>query len=101
LTSHLAALTPNGLQAVAQSDAMRLATMRATLGTVIATAPNDSNQAALNRLTTPIAALHGAVDAIAMSADPSAQPVSASVSQLATQLHTTSASVRAELAMHQ
>ena len=65
LTIHLAALTPSGLQAVAQSDGMRLATMRATLGTVIATAPNDSNQAALNRLTTPIAALHGAVDAIA------------------------------------
>jgi hypothetical protein len=80
---------------------MRLATMRATLGTVIATAPNPANQAALNRLSTPMATLHGAIDSIAMAADPSASGLADSVAQLATQLHTASASVRAELALHQ
>ena len=83
LTSHLAAITPAGLHAVAQSDAMRLATMRATLRDLIASAPGTNSQMVLNELTTPAAALHGAVDAIAMSADPSIQPDGASVSQLA------------------
>jgi hypothetical protein len=54
----------------------------------------------LNELTTPAAALHGAVDAIAMSADPSIPPDGGSVSQLARQLHTASASARAALASH-
>jgi hypothetical protein len=97
LTSHLAALTPGGLHAVAQSDALRLATMRATLQDLIVSAPNANSQAVLNQLTTPTAALHGAVDAVAMSADPSIQPDSASVSELARQLHTASASARAAL----
>ncbi len=100
LTSHLAALTPGGLHAVAQSDAMRLATMRATLRDLIVSAPDANSQAVLNQLTTPTAALHGAVDAVAMSADPSIQPDSASVSELARQLHTASASARAALASH-
>jgi hypothetical protein len=100
LTSHLAAVTPAGLHAVAQSDAMRLATMRATLQDLIASAPGANSQMVLNQLTTPTAALHGAVDAVAMSADPSIQPDSASVSQLARQLHTASASARAALASH-
>ena len=100
LTSHLAAITPGGLHAVAQSDAMRLATMRAALRDLIVSAPDTNSQTVLNELTSPIAALHGAVDAIAMSADPSIQPDSVSVSQLATQLHTASASVRADLASH-
>ena len=99
LTSHLAAVTPGGLHAVAQSDAMRLATMRATLRDLIESAPDTASQAALNGLTTPIAQLHGAVDAIAMSADPSIQPDGVSVAQLATQLHTASASARAYLAI--
>ena len=98
LTSHLAAIAPGGLHAVAQSDAMRLATMRATLRDLIASAPGTNSQMVLNELTTPAAALHGAVDAIAMSADPSIQPDGASVSQLARQLHTASASARAALA---
>ena len=100
LTSHLAAIAPAGLHAVAQSDAMRLATMRATLRDLIASAPDTNSQMVLNELTTPAAALHGAVDAIAMSADPSVQPDGASVSQLARQLHTASTSARAALASH-
>jgi hypothetical protein len=96
----LAAIDPSGLQAVAQSDAMSLATMRATLGDVVSSAPDATKQMALNGLTTPRAALHGAVDAIAMSPDPSTPPDGASVSQLATRLHTASASVRAGLALH-
>ncbi len=99
LTIDLAAAAPGGLHAVAQSDAMRLATLRATLRDLIGSAPDASSQMSLNRLAAPIAALHGAVDAIAMSADPSIQPAGASVSQLATQLHTASASVRADLAI--
>ena len=95
LTSHLAAATPGGLHAVAQSDAMRLATMRATLRDLVASSPDATSQMALNGLTTPMAELHGAVDAIAMSADPSIQLDGGSVVQLATQLHTASASVRA------
>lgn len=100
LTSHLAAIHPSGLHAVAGTDAMRLATMRAQLQELIASAPDAGVQMALNRLTTPIAELHGAIDVIAMSADPSIQPDGASVTRLATQLHTASASVRAELAVH-
>jgi hypothetical protein len=99
LTSHLAAVTPGGLHAVAQSDAMRLATMRATLRDLIESAPDTTSRTALNGLTTPIAELHGAVDAIAMSADPSIQSDGGSVVRLATQLHTGSASVRAYFAI--
>ena len=69
--------------------------MRATLRDLIASAPDTNSQMVLNQLTTPTAELHGAVDAVAMSADPSIQPDSASVSQLARQLHTASASARA------
>ncbi len=100
LTSHLVAVSPGGLHAVAQSDAMRLATMRATLRDLVASAPDANSQTALNGLTIPVAELHGAVDAIAMSPDPSFQSPGASVSQLATQLHTAATSVRAGLALH-
>ena len=96
LTSHLVVITPDGLRAVAQADAMRLAAMRATLRQAIATASNSADQAMLNELTASLAALHAAVDAAALSA----QPDAASVSQLATQLHTSAASVRAGLAVH-
>ncbi len=68
LTSHLVAVTPDGLGAVAQADAMRVATLRATLRDLITTAPDANIQMALNGLTTPISALHGALDAIAMFA---------------------------------
>ena len=40
LTSHLAVVTPAGLHAVAQSDAMKLATLRATLRELVASAPD-------------------------------------------------------------
>jgi hypothetical protein len=99
LTSHLAAVTPGGLRAVAQSDAIKLATLRATLRDLVASAPDVNSKTALDGLTASLAALHSAVDAIAMSADPSVQPDGASVSQLATQLHTASASARADLAI--
>ena len=62
----------------------RLATMRATLRDLIESAPDTTSRTALNGLTTPIAELHGAVDAIAMSADPSIQHDGGSVVQLAT-----------------
>ena len=97
LTSHLAALTPEGLNAVARSDATALATMRATLSDLIASVSDAYIQMALSRLTTPMAELHGAVDAVALSAGSSIPPNAASVAQLAAQLHTTSASVRADL----
>ncbi len=100
LTSHLAAVTPGGLHAVAPSDAVRLATMRVTLVELIGSAPDARSQAALNSLTTPMAALHGAVDAVAMSAGPSVEPPASSVAQLAAQLHTAAASARAGLAMN-
>ena len=100
LTSHLAAVTPGGLHAVAPADAARLATMRVTLAELVRSAPDPRSQAALNSLTTPMATLHGAVDAIAMSAGPSIEPAPSSVSQLAAQLHTTAASARAGLAMN-
>jgi hypothetical protein len=79
---------------------MSLATMRGTLTDLIASAPDGTSRMALNGLTTPLAELHGAVDAIAMSPDPSRQPAGASVPQLATQLHTASASVRANPALY-
>ena len=66
--------------------------MRATLRDLIESAPDAPSRTALSGLTTPIAELHGAIDAIAMSADPSIQTDGASVAQLATQLHTASAS---------
>jgi hypothetical protein len=97
LTNHLAVVSPDGLHAVAQSDATRLATMRGTLANLIAAAPDGTSRMALNGLTTPLAELHGAVDANAMSPDPSSQPTGASVSQLAAQLHTASTSARANL----
>lgn len=100
LTSHLAAVTPDGLHAVAVSDANRLATMRATLRDLIESAPDANSQMALNGLTTSLAELHAAIDAIAMSADPSIQSDGASISRLATQLHTATASARADLAVH-
>jgi hypothetical protein len=100
LTNHLAAVSPDGLHAVAQSDAMSLATMRGTLTDLIASAPDGTTRMALNELTTPLAELHGAVDAIAMSPGPSSQLQGASVPQLATQLHTASASVRANPALY-
>jgi hypothetical protein len=100
LTSHLAALTPDGMRAVAQNDATTLATMRATLSDLIASAPDVNTQTVLGRLTTPIAELHGAIDAVALSAGQPTQPDTGSVAQRVTQLHTASASVRAELAVH-
>ena len=78
---------------------MRLATLRATLRDLVASAPDANSKTALNGLTASLAALHGAVDAIAMSVDPSIQPDGASVSRLATELHTASASARADLAI--
>jgi hypothetical protein len=99
LTNHLAVVSPAGLHAVAQADATSLATMRATLRDLVSSAPDATSQMALNGLTTPLAELHGAVDAIAMSPDPSIQPGGASVSQLATQLHTAAAAARADLAL--
>ena len=99
LTSHLAVVTPAGLHAVAQSDAAKLATLRARLAELVASAPDAHSGTALNGLTASLAALHGAVDAIAMSAGPSMQPDVVSVAQIAAQLHTASATARAELAI--
>ena len=48
----------------------------------------------------PISDLHGAVDVVALSVEPSPTQTGPAVSQLAAQLHTVSASVRAELALH-
>ena len=95
VTSHLVTITPDGLRAVAQADATRLASARAALRRTIETAGNSADQAMFNELTAPLAALHTAVD----SAGLSAQPNVAAISQLATQLHTSSASVRAGLAL--
>lgn len=99
LTSHLAALTPEGLKAVAVADATALATMRATLSDLIASAPDANTQAVLGTLTAPIAALHSAVDAVALSVAQSLQPNISTVAPLVTQLHTASASARAQLAV--
>jgi hypothetical protein len=100
LTSHLVALTPEGLHAVATQDAMRLATMRATLRDLIESAPDTTSRTVLTGLSAPIADLHGAVDALALSAGPSSTPAGTAVSSLAAQLHTASTSVRAQLARH-
>jgi hypothetical protein len=100
LTSHLVAVTPAGLLAVAQGDAMKLATMRATLRDLIEAAPDASSRTVLSGLTMPISDLHGAVDVVALSVEPSPAQTSPTVSQLAAHLHTVSASVRAELALH-
>ena len=100
LTSHLVAVTPAGLLAVAQGDAMKLATMRATLRDLIESAPDATSRTVLAGLTMPISDLHGAVDVVALSVEPSPAQTSPTVSQLAAQLHTVSASVRAELALH-
>ena len=79
---------------------MALATMRATLRDLIESAPNATSRTVLAGLTTPIAELHGAIDVIAMSVQPSPTQTGPAVSQLAAQLHTVSTSVRAELALH-
>jgi hypothetical protein len=100
LTSHLAALTPDGVRAVAHLDAATLATTRARLSELVASAPDVARRTALDRLTGPTAELHGAVDAVALSAGGTVQPGGASVAQLAAQLHTASASARADLAVH-
>jgi hypothetical protein len=100
LTSHLVAVTPAGLLAVAQGDAMKLATMRATLRDLIEAAPDATSRTVLSGLTMPISDLHGAVDVVALSVEPSPAQTSPTVSQLAAHLHTVSASVRAELALH-
>ena len=101
LTSHLVAVTPAGLLAVAQGDAMKLATMRATLRDLIESAPDATSRTALAGLTAPIANLHGAIDVVALSVEPSPTQAGPAVSQLAAQLHTVAASVRADLALHQ
>jgi hypothetical protein len=100
LTSHLVALTPDGLHAVAAQDAMRLATLRATLGELIESAPDAASRTVLAGLNAPMAELHGAVDALALSAEPSSTPAGPAVPSLAAQLHTVSTSVRAQLALH-
>ncbi len=100
LTSHLVAVTPAGLHAVARQDATTLATMRATLRELIESAPDVNSRTVLTGLTAPLAELHGAIDAIALSAEPSPTPAGTGVSQLAAQVHTVSTSVRATLAVH-
>jgi hypothetical protein len=92
-------MTLAGLHAVVASDAAKLATMRAALGDLITSAPDGNRRMVLSRLTTPMAELHGAIDVIALSADPSTEPAGVPVTQLAAQLHTTAASVRADLAL--
>jgi hypothetical protein len=101
LTSHLAALTPDGLKVVASGDATTLATMRATLSDLIASAPDANIGAVLAALATPMAQLHSAVDAVALSAAQAIPPNTAIVASLVAQVHTTSASVRAQLAGHE
>ena len=74
--------------------------MRAALRDLVESAPDANRRTALNALTTPLAELHGAIDASAMSADPSLHSDGTSISRLAAQLHTASAAARADLALH-
>ncbi len=100
LSSHLVALTPDGLHAVAPQDATRLATLRATLRELTQSAPDTASRSVLTGLSAPIADLHRAIDALALSAGPSSTPAGTAVPSLAAQLHTVSTSARAELALH-
>lgn len=96
LTSHLPGLTPEGLATVAASDARALATFRATADDLLTTAPDTAEQMSISKLSIPLAELHAALDAVALSGQPI---LGISTAQLATQLHTASASVRADLAL--
>jgi len=78
---------------------MKLATLRARLAELVASAPDAHGGTALNGLTASLAAMHRAVDAIAMSAGSSVEPDVTSVARVATQLHTASATARAALAI--
>jgi hypothetical protein len=100
VTSQLAALTPEGVRVVAAADAMTLAALRGTLRDLVASAPGVEQRVSLDRLTAPLGQLHGAVDAVALSAGPSLDPAAAAVVKLAVLVHTTSASVRADASMY-
>ena len=66
-TAHLSAHTPEGLRAVAQTEAAALAALRVRLRDLVAAAPDDRQRALLDPLTIPVADLHTAVGGVALS----------------------------------
>jgi hypothetical protein len=98
LARHLAALTPEGVRAVAAVDAATLAGLRARLTDLVAHAPAARQQAELGELTAPLEALHRAVDSAALTTPTATADPGAAVAPLAAGLHTASTNARAHLA---
>ena len=98
MSVHLAALTPDAARTVAATDSPTLAALGVTLQQLVSSAPNETSRAAVEQVRASTAALHAAVDAVALSPT---TPTSVDVDQLtalATRLHTAASSANALIA---
>ena len=67
VSTHLAGLPPDAVAPVAVTYAGTLATLRSTVARLTEAAPDVDRRGLLNSLTMPLAELHSAVDAVALS----------------------------------
>jgi hypothetical protein len=97
ITTHLVGLAPDGLGAVANADATRLATLMASVQQLVATAPDDPSRQALAQMQEPMRSLHGALDALAMRPPPPSSLDLDEVRTRATALHSATSLAHASL----
>ncbi len=96
-TAHLSAHTPEGLRAIAQTEAAALASLRARLRDLVAAAPDDQQRALLAPLTVPVADLHTVVGAVALSPLLPTPEEHQAVVRAAAVVNTTSATARVSI----
>jgi hypothetical protein len=97
ITTHLVALAPAGLAAVAGSDAARLAALTATFERLMTTAPDDPSRRAIAEIHEPLRALHARLDAVTLGTTAPSQQDVDDLAAWATALHAATSFARARL----
>jgi hypothetical protein len=98
LTTHLVGLTASGLDAVAESDAARLAALAAALQQLISSAPDETSRQALGAVEGPLHSLQSVVDAVGLAPGPASDADLQNVVARATRMHSATALARAAVA---
>ncbi len=97
LTTHLATITPGGLDVVAAQDAAHLATLGGEFEQLLDENKDPDRHAALVSVRDQVSVLHRVVDGVALSPDPTTPTAAGFVQEQATALHTAATRAQAQL----